>query len=236
MASKALNLGEFSFKSKKEARELYTSILYQCKLGSPLEGDSHDYVMALLINHPRAAEKIGSGVDYLKVDIAHGKAGRCFHVVRKDGTSDNFSLGKCINGDHSVFHKFCLACRMAVKDEVNKFKREYIEENTDAEDGLIKCQSSGDRILPGDASVDHREPLTFSTIAHFFVQAKNIDLSSVSYVTEGKFGNVFSDQNIVNDFKAWHKKNARLRVISSKYNLRKAHLGRISQTKADGVL
>ena len=191
--------------------------------------------MALLLNHPRAEEKTGPGVEAIKVAVGHNSSNRCFHVVRTDGSIEDFSIGKCIDGDHSDFHKFCVACRRAVEADVRAYKRKFFDQNADL-NGQVKCQSSGQLISYEEAHADHREPFTFSAIAHFFYKSKGLDLEVIQYDTKGKYGNEFSDLEIIDSFREWHKENAKLRIVHGKTNLRKGYLGRVKATKADGTV
>ncbi|QFS50663.1 hypothetical protein GXM_08157 [Nostoc sphaeroides CCNUC1] len=50
-----------------------------------------------------------------------------------------------------------------------------------------------EKITFEEAHIDHREPLTFSAIVHFFIQANTIDINTVDYITEGKYGNEFKN-------------------------------------------
>ncbi|MBA4391745.1 MAG: hypothetical protein C0399_12530 [Syntrophus sp. (in: bacteria)] len=235
MACIPVTLGEFSFPTKKEAKELYSNILNRIDLGQHLEGEDFDYVMALLLNHPYAEDKIGVGVEAIKVDTGLHSANRCFHVVRTDGSIEDFSIGKCIDGDHSDFHKFCIACRKAVENDIRAYKRKYFADNADSNE-MIRCQSGGQRVSYDDSHVDHREPFTFSSIVHFFCKAKGLDTGAIKYKTEGKYGNEFADSSLTESFRDWHKENAKLRVVHSKTNLSKGHLGRVKSTKADGTI
>ncbi|MDQ7049938.1 MAG: DCL family protein [Enterobacterales bacterium] len=233
MARKPVTLGEYNFPTKKEAKELYSKILNDTDLEQSLECKNYDYVMALLLNHPRADQKIGCGVNAIKVSTGYTSSNRCFHVVRTDGTIEDFSIGKCIDGDHSEFHKFCVACRKSVEADVRAYKRKYFEENSD-NNGLVKCQSTNQLISYDDAHADHREPFTFSAIAHFFYKSKGLDLGAIEYETEGKYGNEFTDSELINSFREWHKENAKIRIVHGKTNLSKGYLGRVKATKADG--
>jgi hypothetical protein len=235
MASKPVALGEYSFASKKDAYDFYARILNETDLDRNLEGEEYDRVLALLLNHPRALEKIGSGLKGIKVSTGHNASNRCFHAIRSDDTIEDFSIKKCINGDHSDFHKFCIACRKAVEEEIRAYKREYFSQNGNS-DGQVKCQATGKAISYDEAHADHREPFTFSAIVHFFVQAKQLDLSSVSYITAGQYGNSLADEELKESFKSWHKANAKLRVIDKRINLQKGYLGRVASTKADGAV
>ena len=62
-----------------------------------VEGKALTILLALLDRHPRAAEKIGSGVE--KITFGEHKTfvgTQCFFIHRKDGTVEDFSFRKCI--------------------------------------------------------------------------------------------------------------------------------------------
>lgn len=235
MPSKPVRLGEFHFSSKKEANQFYSEILNRVTLDEPLTDTDFDYVMALLLNHPQAEEKIGIGVKALKVASGAYAGSRCFHIVRADESVENFSIGKCINGEHSDFYKLCIACRRAVENDVRGYKRKFFEENADC-NGCVKCPRTGILVTYQQAHVDHREPFTFSALVHFFSKAKNLDISTLSYETSGRYGNEFQNIALSESFRLWHKENAKLRIIHGASNLKKGYLGRVTSTKADGQI
>ncbi|KAL5709479.1 DNA-directed RNA polymerase [Ranunculus cassubicifolius] len=56
-------------------------------------------VMEALRYHPRTDEKVGCGVQYIKVGYhPRFQESRCFFVVREDGSTEDFSYNKCIYG------------------------------------------------------------------------------------------------------------------------------------------
>ncbi|CAL5069467.1 unnamed protein product [Urochloa decumbens] len=69
----------------------------------PLNGcvmypDKSQLVEALKF-HPKGAEKIGVGVREIKIGLNPSHPGtRCFILLRKDGTSEDFSYNKCVQG------------------------------------------------------------------------------------------------------------------------------------------
>jgi hypothetical protein len=63
--------------------------------GVPLEGQDARIIYGILSKHPRAAEKIGSGVAAIIVHTYIGGT-RCFFVVRTDHTVIDFSVRKCL--------------------------------------------------------------------------------------------------------------------------------------------
>jgi hypothetical protein len=235
MPKKPVFVGELQFSSKGEARTYFSEILNKHPVGSGLSDSDFDDVMSLLMCHPKAAEKIGSGVKSIKINQGFYSANRCFHVVRTDGSVEDFSIGKCINGDHSAFHKFCIACRRAVESELRAMKGKYFEENGDSEHKVV-CPITKEKIKFHEAHVDHREPFTFSSIVHFFIKANTININEVEYLTEGKYGNEFKDNFLTEKFRTWHRENAKLRVVKGKTNLSKSYLGRVTNTKADKTL
>lgn len=235
MPKKAVVLGELKFDSKQEAKKHFSDILNKHPLGTELTNDEFDDVMSLLLSHPQADEKIGSGVKSLKIDQGYNSSNRCFHIIREDESIENFSIGKCINGDHSPFHKFCIACRKSVEPDLLEMKKQYFQENSD-NDNRVTCSLTKEKIKFDESHIDHREPFTFASIVHFFVQAKNIDLNQVEYITKNNYGNEFKDNKLSQDFKSWHNQNAKIRIVKGKANLAKSHLGRITNTKADQSL
>jgi hypothetical protein len=231
-----ITLGEFEFDTKKEAKELYRDILNSADLDKPLEGEIFDYVMALLLNHPNVNAKINNQkVKYLIVSQAKYQFNRCFHLVREDDSIEDFSIGKCIDGEYSGFRKFSIAARQVVEDELLQYKIKYFEEKAN-ENNKVKCTISGELISKDEAHVDHREPFTFSAIVHFFIQSKSIDLDKIEYCSENQYGNIFVDTVLIDEFSKWHKQNAMLRIVSKSKNMSKGYLARVTKTKADGLL
>jgi hypothetical protein len=230
-----ITIGEYEFKSKKEAQELYRNILNSSELDTPLMGEDFTHAMSLFLNHPKADEKIGGGIQSIVVSQAKFSTNRCFHIIREDNTKEDFSIGKCINGEHSSFHKFCIAARNAIDEDMLNYKIDYFNKNQD-EDKKVKCQITNKKVSKDEIHLDHREPFTFSSIAHFFIKAKGINLDEIQYITKEKYGNEFQDLELINSFKEWHKDNAKLRIVSKYNNLAKGYLGRIASTKADGTL
>lgn len=60
------------------------------------EGEKKILMMALYF-HPQSYEKIGTGAQYIKIGYhPEYKGTRCFHLVRTDGTTEDFSYRKCV--------------------------------------------------------------------------------------------------------------------------------------------
>jgi hypothetical protein len=67
MPKKPVLVGELQFSSKGEARTYFSEILNKHPVGSGLSDSDFDDVMSLLLCHPKAGEKIGSGVKSIKL-------------------------------------------------------------------------------------------------------------------------------------------------------------------------
>jgi hypothetical protein len=232
--SKPVNLGHLSFDKQGEALAYFRELLAQAPVGATLKGNDYRDVEALLSGHPRAQEKIGSGIAELIVDS--GEMGdKCFHVIRDDGSKENFSYKKCIAGDPSPFTAFSLACRRVVADDLEQFKIKYFKENQN-QAGKVKCPETGVWMAFDESHVDHKGPMSFSVIVKFFLSAENLNVTNVAYAREGLYGHELADAKIAEKFRKWHHSNAVLRVIEARRNFAKAYMGRVKPTKADRTL
>lgn len=67
----------------------------------PLNRADRKVVLQALRGHPKGKAKFGAGVDAVVVRRFPG-GGRCFFVIRHDGTAVDFSLRKCFPGEVMV--------------------------------------------------------------------------------------------------------------------------------------
>ena len=232
--NKPVLIGHLEFQAQKDALAHFREILNRHAPGQQLAGLDLNDVVALLFNHPRAMEKVGAGIKSIEVGSAEHDA-KCFHVVRLDGSRDNFSYKKCVCGDPAPFTRFSTACRRAVDDDLHRVKVDHFAEHQNGEE-KVRCPETGEWISFDEAHVDHPPPMTFSVIVQFFITTNDIDLGTVDYVREGLYGNEFRDDALRRKFREWHTKNGRFRVIKNSRNLAKAYMGRIKMTKADRTL
>lgn len=230
---------QLSFSSKKDAVDYFRQLLYRWETNESITGSDFDAVESLLLKHPRQVSKIGDGINKLFVaKTEHGN--RCFHVERLDGTIENFSIFKCINGEPSHFQRFCAAGRIAIASVIVKHKRRVFEETQNSEH-KIRCPETNQLISYDEAHVDHKPPNTFSIICkHFLTHMKmiddNFDCSAIPYLHESTYGAPFQDTLLTDKFVEYHKNTAILRIVKASKNLSKAHLARITPTKSDRTL
>ena len=79
------------YKRAQEIRDRHTD-------GEPLAGRDLALVLGLLKQHPRARAKTGSGIGAVLVHRYVGGS-RCFFVLRRDGSLEDFSIGRCLGQD-----------------------------------------------------------------------------------------------------------------------------------------
>ena len=94
----SLTIGKRYFETQKAAKDLIREVLNTQPLKTPIPEPHHSFLCELMALHPRAAEKVGPGVQHFTVEhAAHGT--RCFYVTRIDGSKTDFSYFKCVRGD-----------------------------------------------------------------------------------------------------------------------------------------
>lgn len=97
---KPIHLGEQKFANVNALRAKVKEILSARTNGQSLRPEAPDYqlVRAVLEFHPKAKEGKLDGMVGLKVDKHTTSDSRCFFVVKEDGSCDDISIMKCIQG------------------------------------------------------------------------------------------------------------------------------------------
>lgn len=198
--------------TKTELKRIAQDIIRRYGFNQPLYGRDFDFMMSLIARHPRATEKIGAGVAQIvirKHPVYH--ASKTLWIIRKDGTTIDFSYQKCIEGENSKLNSFLSAARQAVSQEMHEYKTRYFNGAS-----FAACQLSGEKMMFRDAHVDHLPPV-FDDIAKAFIREYAIDLDSITYV--GGIGKTFADTTLVQQWQHFHRQRANLRVIKATLNI-----------------
>ncbi|HMO51228.1 MAG TPA: DCL family protein [Kiritimatiellia bacterium] len=223
-----VKVGDLSFRTKKEAKEYFGAILRRHEAGDMLVGKDYQEIEALLMNHPRARDKIGPGIEAIVVEIEPHHGSKCFFVYRTDGTRDDFGYGHCIDDDRSPFATFSDAARKVVRPYMSECKSECFEGRVE---NKVVCEATGKELAWDEAVVDHEPPLTFSVIVNAYVKERGIDLNAVEYIRDIPGGVEFGNKALAQDFDCYHQQRAKLRVIDRGENLRTAYKGRLKLGK-----
>jgi hypothetical protein len=132
MAKISLEVGGLSFPSKTTATVQTDRDRYQ--MGERIPDPDATELSWLLERHPDFRDKVGCGIAYFSVRLAEFDT-RCFEIVRKDGSSTDFSFGTCIDGKAaSPLSEAVAALRAAVTGDILQKKREWFRERGDADD------------------------------------------------------------------------------------------------------
>ena len=227
---KAIEIGDKEFESKKEALNYYKTILNSYDFGETLKTNDFYDILDLLETHPSVKEKIGVGID--KVRVAKLKYNtRVFELLRIDGSTEYFSYTKRINSPKTDFTKFNKACRQIIQEDLKNVKLSYFEKYS--KKGKVKCQETGELLCWEELTVDHRQPNTFSVIVDRFIELKNIDLKNIDYLKIDGGPNELADKKLKEDFRQYHKDKANLRIVKKALNLGRSFQARINQQKKD---
>jgi len=94
---KKIRLGNEEFDNAKQVSGYLSKALQMTEDGKEVTKEQAAIVVDLLRTyHPKAQEKIGAGVEAVVVKAHPMHGSKCFFVVRKDGSEEDFSFRKCL--------------------------------------------------------------------------------------------------------------------------------------------
>jgi len=91
-----VQIGIRTFGSKKAALAHFREMLNRYDVGDRVVADDAIDLSELLKRHSEYRKKLGVGVDHFEV-LGADFGSRCFHVVRIDGSYEDFSYPYCVN-------------------------------------------------------------------------------------------------------------------------------------------
>jgi len=225
-----IEIGEKEFATKKDALNHFKTILNSYEFGETLNQANLKDVLELLETHPRVKEKIGVGIE--KIRIAKVKyTTKAFELVRFDNSTEYFSYTKRINAPKSDFTKFREACRQAIQEDLRNVKLAYFDRFS--KKGQVKCQETGELAKYEELNVDHRQPNTFSIIVDRFVEILNIDIKKIDYLQIDGGPNELANEKMKKAFREYHKDKANLRIVKKSLNLGRSFQARVNRQKKD---
>jgi len=96
--SQKLHLGGQEFADTRAVSGYLSKALQTAAIDEKLAEEKARVLLDLLEkHHPKAQEKIAAGLAGVVVRMHPAHATRCFFVVRKDGTEEDFSFRKCLD-------------------------------------------------------------------------------------------------------------------------------------------
>lgn len=227
---KKIEIGEREFATKKDALNHFKTILNSYEFGMNLNKDDLKDILDLLETHPNVKEKIGVGIEYVRIAKAQYNT-KSFELVRSDGSTEFFSYTKRINAPKTDFTKLREACRQAIQEDLRNVKLAYFDRFS--KKGQVKCQESGDLAKYEELNVDHRQPNTFSVIVDRFVELNKLDLKKINYLQIDGGPNELADENLKEEFRQYHRDKANLRIVKKSLNLGRSFQARVNRQKKD---
>lgn len=216
---KPVSIGRIGFETQTEARRFIREILNTTVWGVSLQGEVHEFVRSLLDRHPRAAEKIGSGVGFFTVN-SDGNGDRCFYIHRLDGGEpQHFSYQKSLLGKDDLRSLVAGALNRAVDEQIWAFRDSELAKGTHI------CPYTGALITKDSYHVDHPNPTFFELHTQWLsqsgLQITDIQLSDGS---DNEIGRRMMDPAQKESWQQFHRAHARLRLLSPLGNLSAAKI------------
>lgn len=217
------------FKSQKAAKEHFRQILRAYDNGQMITDPSdHEDLVALLERYDNAItdtpSKIGTGIDHSRggptqvADTRRQVSGLFARTVQ----ARIFGFYTGVEGKPKPrSHEFADACRAAVADDLKAAKKRHFQLHGD-DDGHVLCDITDQPISFDEAQLDHAYP-TFGVMVVMFRAARGwhdqIPANILTVGQDQQTTTTFVDPSIARQFRDFHHRGARLRVISAKRNL-----------------
>jgi hypothetical protein len=181
-----------------------------------LNSPDFEFVFDLLQRHPSLPIKLGCGVAQFTIRLVPPWfRNRAFYIIRNDGSVTDFSFTECLSPrSHAV--RFQNACRTAIADQIVAFV-----ERSFADVESIACAITGALVTRDNYHVDHEPP--FRDLVQEFITIEKIALKEVRIDGEAdnETRDYFGDALLAARFAAFHRTNAKLRLVTPDANLRR---------------
>lgn len=221
-----------SWRTRSAALGHFKSMLHRYVDGQRIDDvTDHDDLAALLERYDDyiidGPTKIGCGIDYFerRANYVDGHQTAGFWVTRADGTETDFSYIWAVKGEpKTAADDFRDACRDAVAPDLRAAIEKFFQQHADAE-GRVLCPLTRERITRDEAHLDHAYT-GFTQIVAAYRAAKDWNIAVppgiVSTPADGQLRAEFVDPSTRDDFRRFHHKLAKIRVVKDKANLARA--------------
>ena len=221
MAKRNVRIGSHTFNSKKQAKEYIRSIFSRYDEGETITGGDDNFLRDLILLHPEADQKIGSGVrSFVTRSEPIWKKTRHFVLIRSDGSSTDFSFLSCLGGANKE-KDVVSAFRQAISDQIISFKTKSF-----SGDVLPVCPYLKISIQFHEAHVDHAAPKTFRRLVSDWLALEKLTLGEVivSSPSDNQWVSELVNSEQRDSWSRFHLEQASLRIVSKTANLSHAKL------------
>ncbi|MFH4432823.1 DCL family protein [Vibrio diabolicus] len=208
-------LGPYEYSSKEALKKKLKAFLKGDNEGDITHPQLIDKLSYLLMLHPDAERKIGSGINGFKVERNYQGSGKSFVVIRKDYSEERFSYKSCIDGTVATRRSMALeALRFCVRSQMADYRSSIVLPT--------ECGITGKVINSiSELHIDHVEP--FSVLVKQFCKEYGISLCDLETSSNGETLALLSKE-IEGNFQDYHRSQARLQPSLASENMKKSNL------------
>lgn len=216
-----VQLGDYRFKTKKEARDFIRTIREKYSYGEFInEKDFNIITEAIKTWSEEDRPKIEDIVEIKVIKVLTGKPHKNFQICLKGGSIKSFAINKCFPPKNSKVNeqkeKLNEASRAAIADQVIQFKQTQKLHN-----GKFWCAAENREIDENEKlHVDHEEPC-FKKLVDVFIATEGIKVDKVAFEKQKYKPSRFKDKSLEAKWQKYHKKHAKLQILCAKCNLSK---------------
>lgn len=210
-------IGNFKANTKTEIQLKAKDILYQGNLNSTVIGDDLDFMIKYFEEfHIDWKLKKGTGLKNIKrvKEPNYGKY-RGYRIERVDNSSTDISYIISNIQRKNYKREFNQAMRKVIKSQIIEFRNSAFQNND-----ILICPITQQSINTSNSHVDHINP-TFDELLKSFITKYNIKLTSQLFPKEQDNQTEYdiTDNEMKSNFFKFHKRKAKLRVVSIEGNL-----------------
>lgn len=206
-----IDLGPYSFPTKRDAELHLKQLLRTAPRDAPLHPDDEAMLRDLVARHPDAAEKIGSGIRAITVRVfEYGSP--CFWIHHDDGPGTDFSYRRALSAP-SRRADVMAAMRALVEPQIQEF--------LDGAAFPVRCRYSGALLHRGEGEVHHAGPHPFAVLVERFLSRNGLSFDDVALVSApAAAGRALADRVLAADWCDYHRAYARLCYVHPDVNRR----------------
>ncbi len=167
-----------------------------------------EFLYDLLLMHPSAAQKVGSGVASFQVE-RNDRNTIGFWLTRTDGSRTDFSFLVCLTPPNHE-QKVRSALRNEVQDQIDMFKFSVFGTRV----ALVPCAITGELVTWNTCHVDH-EP-SFDSLVKSWMSVEELtwDLLRVRPSEDGETEARLLDLLVIESWTTYHRQHARLQITT----------------------
>lgn len=209
-----------SFRTKDDITARCRAILADTRDGCPVEEEAIPFLIGLFQFHDDWPQKAAGGIASITTQTTpHGT--RCFVLVKQGGDCIDISFPHAVRLIPSsrsasllpqALRDFKNAARVAVKAQISEFRDRALQREQ-------RCPFTGEVLGQATCAVDHTPPQTFDKLLYDFCRTRSLNPLDVAVGSEGGTIAVLEDAELLAAWLAYHRDNARLRLLSRMGNL-----------------